>query len=241
MATFDRSYPVEIAEVFPKFRYAKSFGRIQAFLDSEEEVRSQLVELDQRVVLQCARFRVEDPDYPEAQALYDILRESEDVAGFNKGEVKYVTRVLAPGMFLSMMLGAYAFLDPFVTTKHGAETHRIHWWMIAQDMRANPLAYDEKLQPADLFRATADPAAYAGPENNVWYHTLDAFQGKCTTARAPESLKEYILTNFPALAAAEQQQMKWDTCVKWRYDTIRGRPLAVRGWEKYQELKRFGE
>lgn len=239
MSTFDKTYAINVKERFPEFGYAKSFQRIQWILDDRETVDRLLTKLDEKIKARLDHHKPGDDSYTEAQALYDILRKCEDDGGFVRTEVKYVTGVLSAEKFRSMMSGPYAFLDPFVTQRHGAETHRIQWWMIAKDLKANPGEYDEGARTGRLFASTADGHAFRSGEDNVWYHTLDALQGRCTTARAPESLKEHINSAFQYVAAAEAAQMAWNTCVKWRYGALKTLSPVARSLEKNQELKKL--
>jgi hypothetical protein len=236
MATFTKHYQPNIAAGFPQFKFAKSFQRIHFLLNTEGKVSEHLTELN-RQIGQRVQDNKADTSYTASQALYDILRECEDLGGFDKTQVKYVTGVLKADEFRAMMTGCVAFLDPFVTPRHGAETHRIQWWMISRDMAANASEYDANVTPAQLFASTNDPTAIKGDNNNVWYICLDASQGACDSGCAPESLKEYILAKFPNVASAEASQMKWDTCTKARYSVIKGLPAVAR--MKAQELVQY--
>lgn len=248
MAPFDgTTYKVNIEKQFSKFPYPKSFSRIQEILDDEKIVSKLLSELDKQISERYKKFNGQDDKYTKNQAMYDIIRETEDAHGFMDKEVKYVMGVLTGPQFYSMMKGPYAFLDPFVTPRHGAETHRIQWWMIAQDIAGNTNKYEDNVQAGALFASTAFKSANNGKENNVWYLTLDALQGKCTSARAPESLKEYIVSNkeYANIAAAEALQMSWDTATRCRYETINPNLKGKGNWliqrfEKNWELKKYG-
>ncbi|MET0405988.1 MAG: LirA/MavJ family T4SS effector, partial [Cystobacter sp.] len=152
MGHFDKKYEVDIKKSFPKFPYPKSFQRIQEVLDDQALVDHYLLQLDHQIAESVQRNRVEG--YSVAQALNDNLRETEDREGFNKNEVKYVLGVLSTEEFYGMMEGPYAFLDPFVTPRHGAETHRIQWWIISQDLHAQPARYEAGVNAGKLFSST---------------------------------------------------------------------------------------
>jgi hypothetical protein len=220
MAVFTKTYPVNIAETFAEYKYPKSFQRIQTLLDSKEMVTTLLKSLDTEIGKNVKKNEAED-GYTASQAMYDILRESEVANGFHKTEVKYLKGVLTPKMFGDMIRTKCAFLDPFVTNRHGAETHRVQWWMIMEDMTKNAGEY-EKVDAGTLFASTLDKAARIEGKktNNVWYHSLDADQGQCTSARAPESLKEYF-ASFKNIDAAEAGEMKWDTTIKMTWTAFK--------------------
>lgn len=239
---FKKTYPIEVATTFADFPYAKSFQRIMALFDDKASVDKHLKELNAQIKKKVDKYQKDDANYSEGQALYDIFRSVETDEGFHKSQVCYVTGVLSPANFLKMMKGKMAFLDPYVTPRHGAETHRIQWWMIAQDMAANKGEYDDGQSASDLFMSTAGVGAYIGPNNNVWYHSLDALQGQCDTARAPESLKAYIGATpaYSLIAAAEANQMSWDTCVKLPYKQAVTLGPVKSKMEKNWELKQYG-
>lgn len=239
---FKKTYAVDVAATFAEYPYAKSFQRIMAIFDDKATVDGYLKELNGQIKKKVDKHKKDDPNYSEAQALYDIFRSVENDEGFHKTQVCYVTGVLSPDKFLKMMKGKMAFLDPFVTNRHGAETHRIQWWMIAQDMAANKALYDAGQSASDLFMSTAGVGAYIGPNNNVWYHALDALQGKCDSARAPESLKEYIGATpaYSLIAAAEANQMRWDTCIKLPHKAATTLGPVKAKMEKNWELKKYG-
>lgn len=235
---FSRTYSVSIATSFPDFEYPKSFQRIQALLDSEELVKSLLSDLNQRVE---KRLNEQGQEVSTCSfAMYDILREAETDNGFNRNEVKYLMGVLQADDFRQMVEDKCAFLDPFVTARHGAETHRIQWWMIIRDMANNPQAYEKGVSAGTLFAAALGGSAYHNPEDNVWYHCLDALQGKCTTGRAPESLKAYFMENYPFIADAEIGQMKWETTVKMPFARWQSLGVAGRNTPKNWEVKQLG-
>ncbi len=239
------TYNVDIAAQFSKYPYPKAFQRVQELLDDQKMVDLHLIELEKQIQAGLDKYG-EDKLFTPAQAMYDILREKEDAHGFVPDQIYYVTGVLSVEEFYGMMRGPVAFLDPFVTNRHGAETHRIQWWIIARDIEADtitkyypPKTVDDKPFTAGaLFASTADESAYNGKEDNIWYLTLDALQGKCTSARAPESFKEYISQTYKLISLAEEAQMKWDDCVKWRYAVIKGNALR-RNFPKYQELVKY--
>lgn len=239
---FKKTYPVDIASTFPDFPYAKSFQRILALLDDKAAVDKHLKELNAEVKKLVDKNQKDDASYAEGQALYDIFRSVETEEGFHKTQVCYVTGVLSPANFLKMMKGKMAFLDPYVTPRHGAETHRIQWWMIAQDLATNKALYDAGQSASELFMATAGVGAYLGPNDNIWYHSLDAMQGKCDSARAPESLKQYIGATpaYSLIAAAEANQMSWDTCVKLTHKQAAALGPVKSKMEKNWELKQYG-
>lgn len=238
---FSKSYPVDIAQTFPDFPYAKSFERIMWLLDNKTEVSDHLTFLNSEIVRKLNKDRDANAGYSAAQALYDILRKSEIEQGFHKTQVCYVTRVLSAGKFLAMMNQKMAFLDPNVTLFHGAETHRIQWWMIARDMEDHSNEYDG-VSASDLFKSTAaESATGRAPAGNVWYHALDANQGKCDSARAPESLKAYIGSKdaYSKIAEAEAMQMKLDTCVKMPWSKAKTLSSQQRLMDKNWEVKEY--
>jgi hypothetical protein len=241
--SFTRTYFLEISTTFTRFKYHKSFQRIQELLDNKDSVTELLGELNDSVERKCV-------DYGDACtssfAMYDILREAETSNGFKQDEVKYVLGVLGAAEFTAMVQSKCAFLDPFVTPRHGAETHRIQWWMIIQDMKKNPDKYDSDVDAGTLFAEALGESALlnnpgVGPDstNNVWYHCLDANQGWCNTGRAPEALKAYFMS-YPGIKAAEEGQMKWDTTVKMRFATWKDLGPAQRLMERNWEVRRSG-
>lgn len=238
---FSKSYAVNIAQTFPRFPYATSFQRIMELLDDKREVSKHLTFLNDEIVRKLNKERGANAEYSAAQALYDILRKSELEQGFHKTQVCYVTEVLTAEKFLVMMNQKMAFLDPNVTRFHGAETHRIQWWMIARDMKDNPGKYDS-VSASDLFKSTAaESATSPAPAGNVWYHALDANQGKCDSARAPESLKAYIGSKdaYSKIAEAEALQMKLDTCVKMPWSKAKTLSTQQRLMDKNWEVKEY--
>lgn len=238
---FSKTYAVNVAQTFPDFPYAKSFQRIMQLLDDKDAVKKHLEVLNGEIVRKVSKERGPNDEYSAAQALYDILRKSELEQGFHKTQVCYVTGVLSAQKFLAMMNDKMAFLDPNVTPLHGAETHRIQWWMIARDMDANRDQYDP-VSASDLFKSTADLSA-TGPRGagNVWYHALDADQGRCDSARAPESLKAYIVSKpaYSKIAEAEALQMKLDTCVKMPWSKAKTLSPQKRLMDKNWEVKEY--
>ena len=218
MATFNKTYEFDVSKTLPEFPLAGAYTRIMALLDDEKEVKKHLTALDSMVQKAHADNVKKDAEYTKAQALYDILRESEILHKFEPTKVYYITGVIKSAeAFYKLMKDKTAFLDPFVTKNHGAETHRIQWWIIGRDMADKAKIYGAKVA-SEVYQAAADPRGQGKGTSNVWYNALDADQGKCNSARAPESLKEYINAKFPNIAAAEQQQMAWDTVVKMTHE-----------------------
>ena len=241
-APFDKTYEVKIAESFPKFAYPKSFQRIQALLDSPDLVKPLLKQLDKEVADLFTKNKKEE-GYTIAFAMYDTLRAVEKANGFSPDQVKYLLGVLKAEEFIAMVKQKCAFMDPYVTLKHGAETHRIQWWMIAQDIKKNAGLYEPKVNAGTLFEAALSPEGFKSAADNVWYHNLDAVQGKCTTARAPEYLKEHFMTKglYPAISEAEQASMVWDNTVKMGYAKWKSLAGPARIMEKNFEVKTLGK
>ena len=188
-------------------------------LDDEAQVKKHLMALDSLVKKSFDDMAKKDSNYTKAQALYDILRESEVLHKFDANKVAYITGVIKTAdQFYHLMDKKIAFLDPNVTAKHGAETHRIQWWIIGRDMADKAKIYGAKVA-SEVYAAAADKTARNDDKgtNNAWYNALDADQGSCDSARAPECLKEYINAKCKNIAEAEAQQMKWDSAVKMTY------------------------
>ncbi len=220
MATFTKTYQFDLSQKVPNFKYAPAYTRIMELLDDEGLVKKHLMALDSMVKKSFDDMSKKDSNYTKAQALYDILRESEILHKFDANKVAYITGVIKTADdFYHLMEKKLAFLDPNVTPKHGAETHRIQWWIIGRDMADKAKVYGAKVA-SEVYAAAADKTARNNDKgtNNAWYNALDADQGSCNSARAPESLKEYINAKFPNIAEAERDQMKWDTAVKMTYD-----------------------
>lgn len=200
---------------FPDFPYQKSFIRIHELLNSEPSVRALLGQLEANINAGTSKEK--------AQQLYDALRLREVAGGFDPSEVGYWLGVVSADDFFKTMLGTddngnlpIAFLDPLVQERHGAETHRIQWWMVSKDLEENPGKYDD-VTPAELFRSTASEAAQPQGIDNLWFRTFDA-QAGCDTARSPESLmgngEGYIQARFSRIYDAELNQRAWISCVK---------------------------
>jgi|JI10StandDraft_1071094.scaffolds.fasta_scaffold48365_2 hypothetical protein len=220
MATFTKSYQFDLAQKCPNFKFAPAYTRIMELLDDEALVKKHLMALDSLVKKSFDDMSKKDSNYTKAQALYDILRESEILHKFDASKVAYITGVIKTAdQFYYLMDKKLAFLDPNVTPKHGAETHRIQWWIIGRDMADKAKIYGAKVA-SEVYAAAADKTARNDDKgtNNAWYNALDADQGSCNSARAPECLKEYINAKFKNIAEAEALQMKWDSAVKMTYD-----------------------
>ncbi|NNF06429.1 MAG: hypothetical protein HKN21_06685 [Candidatus Eisenbacteria bacterium] len=208
---------------FDSAKLAK-FTQIAEMFEDQSQVDLYLAKLEAAVLQKELALRdvVTNEDKRWSQALYDILRESEDAAGFDKTQVWYLEGVVSADQFFEMMRGPIAFMDPNVTPKHGAETHRIQWWMVGELLGA--------AEGGPLFSSTADPKASSGDssEDTLWYKVFDYqshganIDGTLNgTARSPEFLKQHLsVMNYSSLVKAEEGSMSWTNGAKNRSHKI---------------------
>lgn len=231
---------ISVLNDYPDFKYRKAFVQIVALLHSIDRVKPYLDLLkkkvnDQLLVVQNAIAVAEDThgqsllmrlsgdkDQQLGVALHEVLMSTEAAHGFDVTEYWYLGGVLDSSDFLSMMEKRIAFLDPLVNPRHGAQTHRIQWWIVAQAIDDGKIG-SIGLKAADLYAETATPSAQVASSpssaSTLWYRTFDNVQGGTdvgkNTPRCPEWLATYLAKHYPDfLGPAELVAQQWDTAPK---------------------------
>ena len=215
------TYKPDVQRLAPDKKFQKAFERIHVLLSDKKLCKGYLEAMEGKIVKRMKTPPEGAPSpYTAAQAMYDILRDAEIAHKFDADEVKYITGVITTAQkFYDLMAGKFAFLDPKVTTRHGAESHRLQWWIIMQDMKANSAEYGDVKLASDLYFycSTKDPRNGDKGTDNLWYQSFDADQSKCDDFRGAENIKGYITKHasaYPNIVAAEKAQMATDTSIK---------------------------
>lgn len=86
---------------------------------------------------------------------------------------------------------AYHWKDAGVGWNHGEFTHRIHWYLVLEELKAKPNWLANK--PLDLFRACALPQwrHAKATDKGVWDDVFDDLASK-DTFRSPETLHKFL-------------------------------------------------
>lgn len=215
------TYKPDVQRLCPDEKYQKGFTRIHVLLSDKKLCKSYLDAMEKEIAKRMKTPPEGAPSpYTAAQAMYDILRDSEIAHKFDANQVKYVSgAITSKQTFFDLLDGRFAFLDPFVTNRHGAESHRLQWWIIMQDMKAKATEYGEVKYASDFYYycSTKGPRNNDKGNDNLWYVSFDANQSACDDFRGAENIKGYITkhkTTYPNIAAAEEVQMKSETCVR---------------------------
>ncbi|MFO1320973.1 MAG: LirA/MavJ family T4SS effector [Burkholderiales bacterium] len=202
------------------------FGRIWWLLDDEVRVNAFLDDLSTRVqkqiqIVKNLRSGAQGvlKSYSDegilGVALHDVLRETEIAQGFSKDRVYFLEGVLEAFEFLEMMDQRIPFMDPRVNRNHGAQTHRIQWWIVGEDMKANKGFWNAP-SAGDLYlvTATARKRDFRSGNDTLWYKSFDAQRGgpgQPQTARCPEFLLTHIESTDPTfLYRAELCAQEWN-------------------------------
>jgi len=212
---------------------AADFLKIINLLDSKETVQGYLDILISEMVAEkvvvanavgtsedCLMAELDD-DEQWGEALHLVLRKQEDKHGFDEKKVFWLEGLLGTDDFLAMMANKIVFMDPFVTANHGAQTHRIQWWMISKAMDASsPSAWDAE-SASDLYLLANRARFGPGTEDTLWYLVFDAQREK--TARCPEFLTPYIkkYNESGFFKKAEEVALDWGTTPKGRIENLK--------------------
>lgn len=215
------TYKPDIKRLCPEAKFQEGFERIHVLLSDKKLCKSYLDAMEKEIVKRMKAPPDGAPSpYTAAQAMYDTLRDAEIAHKFDANEVKYITGVITTAQkFYDLMDGKFAFLDPKVTNRHGAESHRLQWWIIMQDMKANASEYGAVKLASDFYFycSTKGPRNGDKGNDNLWYVSFDANQSACDDFRGAENIKGYITkhaSTYPNIVAAEAAQMATDTSIK---------------------------
>ena len=220
-----------ILEDYPDFPYRDEFAQIIELLHDTSRVDEYLAALREKVstravIVESRRTagKLLSDDIAKEQilgiALHDVLCEAEKTHGFAK-DVWYLGGVLSEPDFFQMMEERIPFMDPLVNKRHGAQTHRMQWWMVCKEMDSGRGALGQcQKNASELYAATAYASAQkatgASSATTLWYRTFDNIQGGSdpgkTTGRCPEWLCSHIKKNYTTvLWPAELVAQAWDT------------------------------
>lgn len=247
MAIFSKNYAPNFVKWAADAPYGPCFARIHELLSTQKDCHEHLLSLNKKIdkLLNSPPESEGSQDwYTPAQVMFDVLRAVELAHGFN-AQVLFIDKVItSAAQFFSIMKNKHAFLDPFVTARHGAESHRLQWWIIMHDMKKNPAKYPGVSGAAELFAyCSTDEAGTKNKTDNLWYMTFDANQQNCDDFRAAENVTDYIKKNqstYPHIFAAEQQQsLGWSSCVKMTSDKRKSLGAVAVNNPKNSSVKSF--
>ena len=221
----------DVVEKYDEFEFKDEFEYILDLLSDQGRVDAYLKMLSEDVQKRCMAIAAfeggdrgilpADEDEIKGIVLHDILCETETAHGFSS-QVWYLGGVLSTASFFEMMLDVHPFMDPLVNAKHGAQTHRIQWWMICKEIDKRRLI-TTAANASELYKATAHKNAQvkvgATSATTLWYKVFDNIQGGgdlgSETARCPEWLMQHIKENYTTyLKPAEIAAQIWNTAPK---------------------------